>query len=259
VSGLNMVTENISALIDDEKGAIFFYDLKNNKVVSTVHFAPKGDWEDLVVGNDTAFALKSDGTLVEITSLKDNGKEVVKQTFRTGLSKDNDTEGLCYDRKNSRLLIACKNKPGLKNSSEKYKGKKAIYAFDLNTKRLLDTPVFLIDEAKVESHIFAMQKNLIRKFMKVFQIEAKNTFQPAGIAIHPLTDDIYVISASGNILVVLNQKGDILKSVKLPSSIFIQPEGITFDPSGNLFVSNEGKAGKGTVLKFLYNKSLLHE
>ena len=53
----------------------------------------------------------------------------------------------------------------------------------------------------------------------------------------------------------VNRKGKILDLQDLDTEIFSQPEGICFSPSGDLFISNEGKGRKGYILKFgLHNK-----
>ena len=41
----------------------------------------------------------------------------------------------------------------------------------------------------------------------------------------------------------------------LDPNVFKQPEGIAFDSTGNLFITNEGRRGKGNILEFkLINK-----
>ncbi len=39
---------------------------------------------------------------------------------------------------------------------------------------------------------------------------------------------------------------------QLDKKTFRQPEGICFDPEGNLFISNEGQGGKANILIFKY-------
>jgi DNA-binding beta-propeller fold protein YncE len=79
-------------------------------------------------------------------------------------------------------------------------------------------------------------------------------FAPSGIAIHPATKDIYVISSAGKQLLILSAAGKIKSSHKLNSKHFTQPEGISFSANGDLYISNEGKGGNGNILLFRYKK-----
>ena len=79
-------------------------------------------------------------------------------------------------------------------------------------------------------------------------------FMPSGIAIHPDTKDVFLISSVGKLLVVLNKNGKIIDMAPLKRSLFRQPEGITFDKEGNMFISSEGRGKKGYILKFTNQK-----
>ncbi len=76
------------------------------------------------------------------------------------------------------------------------------------------------------------------------------SFQPSGIAIHPITGNIYILGSVGNLLIVFSRDGTMLAMVKLRSRYFPQAEGICFSPDGTLYIANEGDVDKGTVLKF---------
>ncbi|MCC7244226.1 MAG: SdiA-regulated domain-containing protein, partial [Saprospiraceae bacterium] len=82
-----------------------------------------------------------------------------------------------------------------------------------------------------------------------------NFFSPSGIAIHPKTGEIFVISTAKKRLVVLDYTtGQIRFAVRLDKKVMPQPEGISFDAAGNLLISSEGKKGEGLLLKFNYRK-----
>ena len=58
-------------------------------------------------------------------TMNDNDSTKTKtKKIKTPLSRKNDTEGLCYDKKNQYFLIACKERAEIKNGAD-YKGKKA--------------------------------------------------------------------------------------------------------------------------------------
>jgi hypothetical protein len=250
VSGINVTRDGKAVLIDDEIGSLFYYSLSTQKTIDTVAFSKTDNWEDLYVTNDTVYVLRNSGELAEVTRIKGDTAQVKIRIVNTGLHVSNDAEGLCYDKESKLFLIACKGNPGLKNSTEKYKGRKAIYGYNFKTGHLNSTPVFLINVHKVESMILGTQTNLIRRIMNLFNVPTKSVFQPAGIAIHPISGDIYVISAVGKVLILLDRKGTIKAARKLPPKLFTQPEGIAFDTAGNMFISNEERSGVGNILKF---------
>jgi len=41
---------------------------------------------------------------------------------------------------------------------------------------------------------------------------------------------------------------------RLDPQLYNQPEGMTFAPNGDLYISNEGGEGIATILKFVYKK-----
>ena len=92
-----------------------------------------------------------------------------------------------------------------------------------------------------ETHLFAIDAT---KFGKA------NNFGPSGIAVHPLSGDIYVLSSRGKILVQLDAEGKYLDAWKLDKKNFKQPEGICFAPNGDMYISNEGRGGKANLLHF---------
>lgn len=75
-------------------------------------------------------------------------------------------------------------------------------------------------------------------------------FKPSGIAVHPKSNDIYIIGSVGKMMVVLNHTGEIKNLIPLNPKIFWQPEGICFSPDGDLYISSEGRGKAGYILKF---------
>lgn len=234
ISGITFYdTTQTLACVQDEKGSIYFYSLKDEKIIKKEKFESKGDYEDIAFANDKYYILRSDGDLFRIKYKKDGTQKVKK--YETRLKQENDTEGLCYDQENNRLIVLCKEKGGKKLSKDK---KKAVYIFSLKKKEVEKEPLFVIE----------------RKDVKEMLGEEKVKFKPAAIAIHPITKEFYVIDSVGGILLVLTSSGKIREATRLNAKLFPQPEGITFDSIGNLFISNEGKNGPGTILKFEYIK-----
>jgi DNA-binding beta-propeller fold protein YncE len=89
---------------------------------------------------------------------------------------------------------------------------------------------------------------------ELWKIDEKK-FAPSALAIHPLTNEIYVISSVSKELLVLSADGEIKASHQLTRKEFKQPEGIAFAPNGDLYISNEGRGGDGNILLFQYQKN----
>lgn len=248
ISGLGL-SQNGKHLvaIQDEEGLIFLIDRLKGKVITNFDFWKDGDYEGVEAVGSDIYALKSTGTLYQISEPGSENQKVEK--YNTVLSSDNDVEGLCYDKAGNRLLLACKSKAGLE---EKYPLKKGIYGFDLKEKKLIEEPAYLISLEAIQEYLNA--KPEIRKLEKLVDFFQPNsegfTFSPSGIAIHPLTGNIYITSSVGKILLVMAPTGKILHLEKLKKKIHAQPEGICFGDDGTLYISNEGKGDKGNIQVF---------
>jgi uncharacterized protein YjiK len=223
VSGIAYLDNNRFACVQDEKGVIFIYNANSKTIEKQVPFAGAGDYEGIAVNGNTAYVVTADGELYEVNMSA--GASAVKQ-YKTALTGEHNVEGLTYDRKHNRLLLAIKNdEPGDKD----YKG---IYAFDLARKSFINTPVYKID----------LNHELLASKGK------KNNIMPSEIGIHPQTGELYITDGPNARLLVMSPGGEISKLLDLGKS-FEQPEGITFSPQGEVFISNEGSKEPGNILK----------
>ena len=159
---------------------------------------------------------------------------------------------MCYDERDNRLLIAPKSKFG---KGKILKDIRAIYTIDLATKELNETPLFLINITEIEA--FA-NKHSIQLPQKISKHSSDSIsalkFMPSSLAVHPKTDEIYIISAVDHTLAVFDKKGTLLNFLLLNAELFNKPEGITFLTNGDLIITNEGQMGVPTLLKFEWLK-----
>ncbi len=249
ISGLSFYGDSTLAAIQDENARIYLLSSSSGKLLNVYDFGKKGDFEGIAMVGTTAWALKSNGELFRVEHFEQDRPIVTK--YSTPLSDANNAEGLTYDRETNSLLIACKGKPGLKNG-DKYEGFKAIYSFGLDNLILDNKPTYLIDLSVIEAFRSqgAIREFYIKTTKKTGLISNALFFEPSGIAIHPQSKYLYVISHTAKLLLVLNREGEILDIQKLNPALFNQPEGICFSPDGTLYISNEGGKGQGTILKF---------
>jgi len=194
----------------------------------------KIDFEDLAAVKDTVYALWSHGAIFKIVGQK---KGVTSERTKTWLKKDNNTEGLAYDPVSDNLLIACKEASGLEDVK---KSTRAIFQFDRKADSLRPEPFMLINK---------------NDFEKV--AGEKVDFYPSAIAIHPTTHDVYIISTKDTKAIAQFSYGGKLKAFDyIDKDMLPQPEGMCFDPQGNLYISTESRHHKPSyIYKFgLKNK-----
>ena len=230
ISGIAFIKENQFACVQDELGKIFVFNTESGKVEEEIQFADAGDYEGIAVVNETAYIVRADGLLFEVNNFFSGKPSLIQHN--THLTGKHDVEGLCYDKKNNRLLLSIKGNE-LKN--ENYKG---IYAFDLSLKKIATVPVHKID--------------LTDKIWD--KVKGKNKIQPSDLDVHPLTRDIYIVDGANPKLLVMGADGIKKNLYHLSSSDFEQPEGITFTDNGELYISNEGKDRTGNILKISIGK-----
>lgn len=235
ISGLSPTDEpGIYCAIADERGEIFFVDGNGGgTILRRVLFREKGDFEGVEKVKKCLYAVKSDGDVYEITHWKSGQPKYT--VYKTPLHKSDDVEGLGYDARRNALLLACKGDP---DSSYR----RSVYAFDLRSKQLSQAPVFTIDPLEVNRQI------------PYSDADKPHFFSPSGVAVHPITGDVYVISSALKRMVVLDYTTGAMRfAVRLDKKLLPQPEGISFDPEGNLYLSSEGKKGEGLLLRFDYH------
>ena len=243
ISGLGITSGGKRILaINDEKGLIYFLDIETGELDEKIKFGKKGDYEGIEMVGDDIFVVKSNGDIYTVENVGTENQRT--ETFKTHLNSDNDVEGLGYDEKKHRLLLACKRYPG-----KGYEGQRAIYAFRLMAEDMPKEPAFLIHDDDI-SNYFKME-GVDQRLLEIFTPNASaKDFQPSALAVHPLSGDLYILSSVGKLLMVMNQDGDIRHLEKLDKAIFRQPEGICFENDGTMYISTEGKGRRGRIFRF---------
>lgn len=251
ISGLAYYNDHSLLCVNDEKGIIYKFSLKKKGITKKYKFDKSGDYEGIEVVGDQVYVLRSDGNIFAVDHMKNENIFSVKN--KTQLNAGNDTEGLGFDPKDNSLLIACKGNPGIK---KKFKGKRAIYKYSLDSNELSASPSYLIDQERIREilNFNGYTSFAVTLLESIYPSEGDVTFQPSAVAVHPITNNLYVLGSVGKLLIVLNPEGELLAIVKLKRKLFRQPEGICFSPDGTMFISNEGKGRAANICKFGYNK-----
>jgi uncharacterized protein YjiK len=246
ISGITEIDNSTIASIQDENGVLVIYDLSKSNIRNQFLFHSDGDYEGIARAGNTIFVLRSDGVLYEIPDY--TSAEFTSIKYKTDIPAK-DSEGLCYYKKKNMLLIGPKS-----DIEGKKKNKRAIYGFNLETKKLLDKPVIKFDLEEIKEYAVKNKLNLPVTKKKNEKSEPKIELRTSAIGIHPLIKKLFLISGIEQILFVFDLNGTLDYMEKLDPQLFNQPEGITFLNNGDMLISNEGGSGKATLLRFNYKK-----
>ena len=234
ISGLSYDSDKEELIsVNDEKGKIYALNPNDGTIHFDMTFHSDGDYEGIEKVGDDVFVLKSNGTIYQVS--KSGATEI-----DSPLSVKNDVEGLGYDAGTQQLLLACKANP--LNTGYK-KGTKAVYSYFLSGLQWRKGPYLLIKRNDVQD--FLKKKNAGEKTN-----DRSKLFSPSGIAVHPLTNNIYILSARGSMMLVYNKEHKPVQCVFFDRGKNPQPEGICFSPDGTLYISTEGQGHKAKVFKF---------
>tara|TARA_Y100000782_G_scaffold113643_1_gene147241 strand:+ start:2407 stop:3234 length:828 start_codon:yes stop_codon:yes gene_type:complete len=210
VSGVTAVDSRELALIEDEHGVIYIYNLDEEQVTYEIEFAKDGDFEDVLYQEETFWALRSDGTLFHIEYPFE--EEPVVTEYATPLSAKNDCEGLAYEPESNSLLIACKEKAALKGEDKLKDHEKAIYRFSIDEEKLMEEPYL------------------------VYSVKAFNNFGPSALTVY--CDYIAVLDSKESSVLIMDHQGNEEYYFQLDRKKFPQPEGITLR-KGRFYITSE--------------------
>ena len=63
---------------------------------------------------------------------------------------------------------------------------------------------------------------------------------------------MYILNAADHAIFVVDNESNIEEIKLLDPPLFNKPEGITFTPNGDMYITNEGQEGKARILFFKY-------
>lgn len=234
ISGITFITgkEDVLYAIEDEAGKLFSLTPGNDKL-SHSKFGKKGDYEDVtIVNKKTVAVLKSNGSIY-IFAVNEIGKEKIDSVKEyENILPEGEYEGLAAD--STKLIALCKNCPG-----DKEKKEVSIYTLQqFPGDSLTVTNTFKVDITIIQPK----------------DENGREKFHPSGIAKNPVTHEWFVISSVNKLLLILDEQWKATAFYPLDPSLFKQPEGITFNSKGDLYISNEGGDGDANILLFRYQK-----
>jgi hypothetical protein len=223
------------AAIQDEEGKFFHFHLGDENY-NHFQFAKRGDYEDLAMLHDKIIAvLRSDGTIFTFTRdlAEKNGS-----VENTNLVPTGEYEGLAAD--GDKFFLLCKICP-----DDNQKKEISLYILGVDGKDSSKLKLQTLNQIKIDLSPLNLKNSA----------DKRPRIHPSGLAKHPITHEWYIISSVNKLLMILDEQWKIKRFYQLDPGMFRQPEGITFDTKGNLYISNEGGDGEGNILQFDYNPS----
>jgi hypothetical protein len=224
ISGMYYLSDTRIAAINDEEGKVFLINSTTGDYTVS-KFGRKRDYEDVVMVGDYYYVLESNGNIHRVPVSTPNTEE----EYEFPRDKKIEFETLYYDPYLKKLVLM---------SKEQRETKKGVitYTFDMDSLQFSDNILYEIRRKEIHAHLK----------------DNNAEFKPSAAAIHPITRKLFIVASVGKAMLQTTLDGKIEGAWQLNPDQFPQPEGITFAPNGDMFISNEGVNGKATILRFSY-------
>lgn len=240
VSGIAFTGPSTLALVQDERGSLYFLDLEEDSDgdVSRSKFGPKGDYEGLDRAGDRLLVLRSDGAVLEL-DLEGSALGDFKQPLET--VPYTEFESIAFEPTRDRWLVMPKDRV---SKGDRRKDDRVLFGLSPGALMLDPEPVLVLS---VKETIQAAEERgwpLPTRVSKKGNEKIDFDFRPSDLAVHPITGDYFMISGKDRTLIVVSPAGELLGTATFPASMLAQPEGLAFQPNGDLLIASEGVGGK---------------
>jgi len=210
---------------DDEEGRIYQVDPTTGKIGGHTTFNSGGDFEDLTNDGHYWYMMRSNGNLFRITGAFTDS--VRSETFKLHLPGYNNFESACFMPAQGKIYLVCKQ-------CEADSGQRiSVYAFNTATATYDPGPVV----------------TMIPDRTMLPAGDSVEIIKPSAMAVHPVTGEWYIMASVNHLLIVAEPGGKWKKVYPLSKDWFKQPEGMSFAPNGDLYVSNEARSGTPNIIK----------
>ena len=229
ISGVAFYPKDTSVFaITDEVGLLYKIFLGRPHQIHKWAFSDHGDYEDILLLDSNFYVLESTGNITAFRFI--TADTMAQQMYPFNLGAQNEFEILYFDNYFRKLMLICKD-------------------CEVDKKKRLSTFTFDPWVLRFEQNSFAIDVERIASLAG----EEKMKFKPSAAAIHPLTGEVYIVSAINKLLVVTDRHGNAKAVYKIDPGMFKQPEGITFMTNGTMIISNEAaEVGVANLLIFPY-------
>ncbi len=225
ISGLAWHPAGYLLAHDDERGIVYSLDPDDPSEIVGRATLPRpervGDYEGIAVLDAERIALvTSAGRIVTVDPNTGEG-----EAWDTGLARICEVEGLAVDPPTNDLLILCKT----------------VYDREDRNALLIFRASSIDPDAAPTLHRIVPPRTLR-------DADLPRPFLGSGLEV--VGDELFVLSARRRRLLRLNAEGAIVEVGELSKRRHAQAEGITVDPSGHLWIADEGGEGRARLARY---------
>ena len=244
-SDIAFLDSTILICLQEDKSSLVLFDLSSNQVSTpiTINLPNKIiDFSRI----DSTIILLDDQVQVHFLLPPYDSSSLVTENDILGNWKSAAT---CIHESTKRMFILTQNNLEIDNPISN-----SIYTYTISKRKLNEKALFDISISDIE--MFAIENNIAtpqNKFTDLSDSLSQLIFNPTAMAIHPKTNEIYILSSENRSIVVFNQFGEVQDLFFLDEKLVSNPKAMTFHPSGDLLISNSDLMSPA-IVRLKWNK-----
>ena len=244
-SDIAFLDSTILICLQEDKKSLVLFDLSSNQVSTpiTINLPNKIiDFSRI----DSTIILLDDQVQVHFLLPPYDSSSLVTENDILGNWKSAAT---CIHESTKRMFILTQNNLEIDNPISN-----SIYTYTISKRKLNEKALFDISISDLE--MFAIENNIAtpqNKFTDLSDSLSQLIFNPTAMAIHPKTNEIYILSSENRSIVVFNQFGEVQDLFFLDEKLVSNPKAMTFHPSGDLLISNSDLMSPA-IVRLKWNK-----
>ena len=212
-------------MIQDENGILYKYNLETKTIEEKIQFAGDADYEDISTDEQYFYVLQSNGHVYRFPV---NASGAVQSEIFKNLIPKAEYESMYYHQADKKLYILCKSCKGDRKQQQS-----TGYILETNASGdLVLAGQFAIDLNKAQA--------IHSKFPK--------TFEPSAMSYYEQEGEWYILSSIDKMILVTDKDFNPKRVMKFSRKDYEQPEGLSFDKQGNLYISSEAGEEKDAKL-----------
>ncbi len=227
ISGLALTLDERLFAVVDEEAIIYELDYLQGKIIKAFALGGptiRGDFEGIAFLGDRFYLVTSKGRLYA-TAEGNDGDRMQFETYKTGLGKLCEIEGLAQDVQSGTLLLACKQ-----SSLTGEGGHLSVFVWSPSLGRVLGEREIIIPGDEIADRL------------------DKKRISLSGIAVDPNTANLYAVAARQRAIIEMKPNGELINAIILPlTDRHPQAEGIEITRDGKLLIADEGGKNKARL------------